>query len=948
MSRRKSPALIGLIDDERVLGEEAFSLAIRYPNMIFSQLRDLLGRSAEDPEVKRLLQENLLPYKVVDNPVRGTCALQVNETTSILVEELVAGIFQYAKQITDAQAGESVVDAVVTVPAWYGVAQRQALIDAASLAGLNVLALMNTHSAAALQYGIERDFAKKEQLVVLYDMGSGSTEAALVKYSTYGKAGSTAKALTNQFEVLDMEWDNSLGSNTLDLLLADHFAADFKSKGGADVKSFPKAMAKLRRQVRRTKEILSANTAAPISVEELHGGMDFQSSIKREEFEALAGSFWERAAAVLTKLLKRNKLTGKDVDAVELLGGGSRVPLLQSVLTDALGGRHLDRHLDADEAIVLGAGLFAANLSSSFRLRKFGMTDIAAFGITFESHDLFLPVIDSKAASGKDSKAKDKKKGKDAKKASKAVADVEDVEVYSSTKSGHVLKNLLPAGKKLPIKRAVKYNNLTIDGFSFELRYNSSTTHGLPPGVSDPLLAAYTVSGITSAVQRYNHSGTTSLRFEADYSGLLHFSNAECLVELDVVEDLVIEVGVGGDLVLLVLVVGVLLLLVGVGVLLLVLVTVPEVVNITDSKNDTAAGEEPAAADQSAAKNQKGPADGKKGDSADTAKGKTGSANDADGTKEADGAANATTADVNATSPTNRTILVKKTIQVPRRKTFHVVLNVTGAGPRFTPLSGDALREAQAHLAAWRAAETVKAATAKAKNDLEAYIISTREKLETEEGLQQVTSEESRVAFTEQLTAAEDWLYGDGETEGAEAFKSKLKDLKAVGDPMARRAAELDLRPQVLSAVKEQLDVADKLIASWAEGKPWITEEETKGASEKVEDFKKWLQEQEDAQAKKQLTEEPAFASADVIGKWEVLQKALKKVDGKRQPKPPPAAKNATSADATGDEPSQGSAGKKEADDGKSKAKKEDTTQQQQQKQTADSVDEELPVHEEL
>jgi len=92
MSRRKSPALIGLVDDERVLGEEAFSLAIRYPNSIFSQLRDLLGRSADDPEVKRLLQENLLPYKVVDNPVRGTCALQVNETTSILVEELVVGV----------------------------------------------------------------------------------------------------------------------------------------------------------------------------------------------------------------------------------------------------------------------------------------------------------------------------------------------------------------------------------------------------------------------------------------------------------------------------------------------------------------------------------------------------------------------------------------------------------------------------------------------------------------------------------------------------------------------------------------------------------------------------------------------------------------------------------------------------------------------------------------
>jgi hypothetical protein len=116
-----------------------------------------------------------------------------------------------------------------------------------------------------------------------------------------------------------------------------------------------------------------------------------------------------------------------------------------------------------------------------------------------------------------------------------------------------------------------------------------------------------------------------------------------------------------------------------------------------------------------------------------------------------------------------------------------------------------------------------------------------------------------------------------------------------------------------------------------------------------VEDFKKWLQDQEDAQATKQPTEEPAFASADIVRKWEVLQKALKKVDSKRQPKPPKAAKNETSTDATSGEPSQESAGKSEADGGKGETKDEGTQQQQQQQeQSSDSVDDELPVHEEL
>uniref|UniRef100_A0A383VU00 Uncharacterized protein n=1 Tax=Tetradesmus obliquus TaxID=3088 RepID=A0A383VU00_TETOB len=957
MSRRKSPALVGIVEEERVLGEEASSLGIRYPNLIFSQLRNLLGRSAGDAEVQRLVQQNLLPYTVVDHPERGTAALQVNETTSYLVEELVAGIFQYAKQITDAQAGESVVDTVVVVPAWFGVAQRQAVIDAASLAGLNVLGLVNGHAAAALQFGIERDFAKKEQTVILYDIGSGSTEAALVKYSVYGKPGSS-KGVTNQFEVLDVEWDHSLGSNSLDLLLAEHFAKEFMDKGGGDVRKSPKAMAKLRKQVRRTKEVLSANSAAPISVEELHEGKDFQSSIKREEFEAMAGDYWKRVAAPLTKLLARNKLAAKDVDAVELLGGGSRVPKLQAELSAALGGRHLDRHLDADEALVLGAGLFAANLSSSFRLRKFGMTDIAAFGVSFESHDLHLPA--AAAAPAKDAAASSKASKKSKAKGKKGAAAVEEeaVEPLASSKSGHVLKNLLPAGKKLPIKRAIKYTNLTIDGFSFELRYNASTVHGLPPGVESPELAKYTVAGIQDAIKRYNQSGVTTLRFEADYSSLLHFSSAECVVELEVIEDKVIEVPVPAN----------------------------ETERAAANATDDAAGDK----DKDAASKDAG-ADSK-GDK-DAGKDETAKADDEQQAekKEGDAAAGGDAANATeAAAPANKTVFIKKTIQVPRRKVFHVTLNVTGDGPRHAPLSGEPLKQAQAHLAAWVAAETVKAATAKAKNDLEAYIIATREKLETQEALQQVTTEEARVKFIEQLTEAEDWLYGDGEAEAADAFttrlaglkavgepiarraaelelrpqaagafSSRLAGLKAVGEPIARRAAELELRPQVLSAVKEQSEAAEKLIASWADTKPWINENDTKAAADKLEEFTQWLQQQIEAQDKKEPTEEPAFIAMDVVTKWEGVQKALRKTDSKRKPKPPKPAANETAsanetaaAEGAAEGTAEGAEGAGADAGGEAGAGAEESAGEQEGGDSSSSStaaeDEELPAHEEL
>lgn len=882
MSKRKSPALVGLVGEDRVIGEEAFSLAIRYPNNVYSQLRNLLGHSAEDAEVQRLLQDSMLSYKVVDHPLRGTCAIQVNETTAYLAEELAAGIFQNAKKITDAQAGESVVDTVIAVPVWMGIAQRQAIMDAARLAGLNVLGLVNTHAAAALQFGIERDFTKKEQTVILYEMGSGSTQAALVKYSTYGKSKSSQ---TNQFEVLDVAWDHSLGSNSLDLLLLKHFADEFKQKGGDDISSSPKALAKLRRQVRRTKEILSANTAAPITVEELHAGKDFQSSIKRSEFEELAGAFWDRAAAPLTTLLTRNKLKPGDVDAVELLGGGSRVPKLQAVLSEALGGRHLDRHLDADEAVVLGAGLFAANLSSSFRLRKFGMTDHAAFGVSFESNDLFVPAAEKKAQ------------------ASKKLLDADD---SSSNKPGHVLKSLLPAGKKLPIKRAVKYNNLTIDGFSFELLYNASGLHGLPPGVQTAKVAQYSVSGIQGAIKRYNHSGVTALRFEADYSGLIHFTAAECLVEVEVVEDKVIEV--------------------------------PD--NSTTNSTDASSK------DGKAEANKGGKEAGEDKDEASKAAAKD--ENDMDeADKEKDDAKDAK-ADANVTATPK---MIKKTIQVTRKKTYHVNLNVSGPGMVHPPLDGEVLKAAEANVSNWVVAEKIKAATAKAKNDLETYIINTREKLEVNEQYLEVTTEDERVKFTEQLSDAEDWLYGDGETADAAAFTDKLKTLESVGSPIAVRATELELRPEVLTAVKERVEAAEKTIASWSEEKPWITEEETKSASEKLDAFKSWLKEQEEAQGKKKSTEQPAFMSADVVTKWTPAEKAVLKLDKKSKPKPPPAAKTEKSETDSSSDDAQASkdhdADKEATADGDRKTETDSKTDAKAEPDLSDS-EEELPTHEEL
>eukprot|EP00198_Chlamydomonas_reinhardtii_P001208 XP_001690543.1 ER-located HSP110/SSE-like protein [Chlamydomonas reinhardtii] len=890
MSKRKSPALVGVVNGERLLGEEAFSFAVRYPEQIVARARDMLGKDAEDPTLTALFQQHGLPYKLVANAERdGAASVQIGEEV-YSPEELVGSILYYARQIAEEQAGGPVTDAVITVPAYFGQRQRQAMADAADLAGLNLMGLINAHTAAALQYGIERDFANRSQTILLYDMGSGTTEVALVKFSVYTVKEAGKPKVYNQLEVRDVDWDDSLGGNQLDMVLARHFAAQFSQKAklpDVDVLQLPKAMAKLRRQVRRTKEMLSANSAAPCTVEELYDGKDFQSSITRDEFEDLAADFFSRAAAPLKRIIERNGLKPEDLDAVELIGGGSRVPRLQAALSEVLGGRGLDRHLDADEAVALGAGLFAANLSTSFRLRKFGMVDLTMYGVSLSLDHVPLQKV----------------------------------------------RNLLPFMKKLPNKRVVRLDGVAADPLRFSLAYNASTHHGLPPGVKAAELADFEATGVEDVIKRYNTSGQISLRFEADYSGLLRLDKVEAVVEYEVMEEKIIEVPV--------------------------------------NETDTATGAEGAGADADTKAEKSGEAEEKAakadaeaaGDKAeekekaekdegdddsdtngnsdeDKAEGAKeegeGGAGKEEGGEKAEGGeekaggdkaeeaegeakegADAGAGSANATNASNSTANAKpatviKRIQVPKQKVAKVPLKVGGRGWLFPALSGPVRAASKTVLAKFVAAEAVKRDLAKSRNDLESYIIAMKEALETDELMQKVSTEEQRESFRARLTAEEDWLYMEAdEGEGAQQFKDRLQQLRDIGEPIKRRAEELELRPKLLETVRKQLELKQSVVKAWADTKPWITEEEREGMAKQLAEVEADLNAKEESQSKKADHEEPAFSVTEVAASWDKFDKAFNKLNNKKKPKPPPEPKPA--ADGEGKAEDAG-AGKAEAE----------------------------------
>ncbi|XP_058071671.1 heat shock 70 kDa protein 17-like [Magnolia sinica] len=492
MSKRKSPPLIAFHAGARLVGEEAAGIVARYPEKVYSQVRDMIGKPFA--YVKSMIDSLYLPFDLVEDP-RGGASIRIDDGVTVYtVEELTAMILKYGMNLAEFHSKVVIKDAVIAVPPYFGQAERRGMVQAAQLAGINVLSLINEHSGAALQYGIDKDFSNGSRHVVIYDMGSRTTYAALVYFSAYNTKEYGKTVSVNQFQVKDVRWNTELGGLNMELRLVEYFADEFNNQvgNGVDVRKSPKAMAKLKKQVKRTKEILSANSVAPISVESLYEDRDFRSTITREKFEELCGDLWEKSLIPLKEVLKHSGLKLDEIYAVELIGGSTRVPKLQAKLQEFLGRQDLDKHLDADEAIVLGAALHAANLSDGIKLnRKLGMIDGSSYGFIME-------------------------------------LDGPDLLKDESTK-----QLLVPRMKKLNSKmfRSIKHNK------DFEVSLSYESLDALPPGISSDKFAQYAVSGLTDASERYASRNLSSpikanLHFTLSRSGILSLDRAEAVIEI--------------------------------------------------------------------------------------------------------------------------------------------------------------------------------------------------------------------------------------------------------------------------------------------------------------------------------------------------------------------------------------------------------------------------------
>lgn len=267
-----------------------------------------------------------------------------------------------------------VSDIVLSCPAWYTDAQRRALIDASEIAGLKLLRLMNDTTATALGYGITKlDLPgpeEKPRRVAFIDIGHSNYTASIVEF----KKGELA--------VKSTAWDRHFGGRNFDKALVDHFAKEFKEKYKIDINENAKAKVRVAAGCEKVKKILSANSAAPLSIESLMNDVDVKGMLKRDELEELVKPLLERAIIPIEQALAEAKLKPEDIDAIEMVGGCTRVPALKTAIQNFF-GKPLSFTLNQDEAVARGCAFSCAILSPVFRVRDFSVHDIVNYPIEF-------------------------------------------------------------------------------------------------------------------------------------------------------------------------------------------------------------------------------------------------------------------------------------------------------------------------------------------------------------------------------------------------------------------------------------------------------------------------------------------------------------------------------------------------------------------------------------
>ncbi|CAL4948919.1 unnamed protein product [Urochloa decumbens] len=345
---RITPSWVAFTDGgERLIGEAAKNQAAANPARTIYDAKRLIGRQFGDAVVQRDLK--LLPFAVVDRNGKPHVRVQVRDgdVREFSPEEVSAMVLTKMKETAEAYLGEKVTHAVVTVPAYFNDAQRQATKDAGAIAGLTVLRIVNEPTAAAMAYGIDKvkGGAAEEKKVLVFDLGGGTFDVSVL-------------AIDNGvFEVLATNGDTHLGGEDFDQRVMDHFIKLVKRRHGRDIAGDARALGKLRRECERAKRALSSQHQVRVEVEALFDGVDFSEQLTRARFEELNNDLFRKTMVPVKKAMADAGLSKGDIDEIVLVGGSTRIPKVQQLLKEYFNGKEPNKGLNPDEAVAYGAAV---------------------------------------------------------------------------------------------------------------------------------------------------------------------------------------------------------------------------------------------------------------------------------------------------------------------------------------------------------------------------------------------------------------------------------------------------------------------------------------------------------------------------------------------------------------------------------------------------------------
>jgi len=348
---RTMPSYVSFTQDERLIGEAAkASAANNATNTVFDAKR-LIGNNFNDEKVQSDMKH--LSYKVIDRENKPFIEVEFKGETKVFApEEISSMVLMKMKEIAESFLGETVTDAVITVPAYFNDSQRQATKDAGAIAGLNVIRIINEPTAAAIAYGLDKK-SQGEKNVLIFDCGGGTFDVSILTID---------EAI---FEVKATAGDTHLGGEDFDTMLAEHFMLEFKRKHKLDITSNPRAMRRLRTACESAKRTLSSSTVANIEIDSLYEGTDFNSSITRAKFENLCDPLFRKTMAPVEQVLRDSKLSKAQIHEIVLVGGSTRIPKIQQLLSEFFNGKELCKSINPDECVAYGAAVQAAVLTGT-------------------------------------------------------------------------------------------------------------------------------------------------------------------------------------------------------------------------------------------------------------------------------------------------------------------------------------------------------------------------------------------------------------------------------------------------------------------------------------------------------------------------------------------------------------------------------------------------------